>query len=149
MEKLPHYNFPWTVCLQKNMWYASSGDKLKIALFGELSLEEATDLSRDRQILEAERMHDGAPVHFSRAVRDVLNNVYHDPWTPIKIATHSLRNHWSNVASLAWSTRVAESGVRWLRLSQKADAVHLRLNLGNRYCLPNIDEAACEVHKAP
>jgi hypothetical protein len=26
--------------------------KLKIALFGELSLEEAIDLSRDRQILE-------------------------------------------------------------------------------------------------
>jgi hypothetical protein len=31
---------------------ASSGDKLKIALFGDLSLEEAMDLSRDRQILE-------------------------------------------------------------------------------------------------
>jgi hypothetical protein len=29
-----------------------SGDKLKIALFGELSLEEAMDLSQDRQILE-------------------------------------------------------------------------------------------------
>jgi hypothetical protein len=28
------------------------GRKLKIALFGELSLEEAIDLSRDRQILE-------------------------------------------------------------------------------------------------
>jgi hypothetical protein len=25
-------------------------------------------------------MHDGAPAHFSRAVRDVLNNTYHDPW---------------------------------------------------------------------
>jgi hypothetical protein len=34
---------------------ASSGDKLKIALFGELSLEEAMDLSRDRQILELEQ----------------------------------------------------------------------------------------------
>jgi hypothetical protein len=33
---------------------ASSGDKLKIALFGDLSLEEAMDLSRDRQILELE-----------------------------------------------------------------------------------------------
>jgi hypothetical protein len=31
---------------------ASSGDKLKIALFGELSLEEAMDLSRDRLIHE-------------------------------------------------------------------------------------------------
>jgi hypothetical protein len=31
---------------------ASSGDKLKIALFGDLSLEEAMDLSRDRQILD-------------------------------------------------------------------------------------------------
>jgi hypothetical protein len=36
----------------KNMRDASSGDKFKIALFGELSLEEAMDLSRDRQILE-------------------------------------------------------------------------------------------------
>jgi hypothetical protein len=35
----------------KNMRDASSGDKLKIALFGELSLEEAMDLSRERQIL--------------------------------------------------------------------------------------------------
>jgi hypothetical protein len=33
---------------------ALSGDKLKIALFGDLSLEEAMDLSRDRQILELE-----------------------------------------------------------------------------------------------
>jgi hypothetical protein len=38
----------------KNMRDASSGDKLKISLFGELSLEEAMDLSRDRQILELE-----------------------------------------------------------------------------------------------
>jgi hypothetical protein len=38
----------------KNMRDASSGDKLKIALFGEPSLEEAMDLSRDRQILELE-----------------------------------------------------------------------------------------------
>jgi hypothetical protein len=29
--------------------------KLKIALFGELGLEEAMDLSRDRQILELEQ----------------------------------------------------------------------------------------------
>jgi hypothetical protein len=52
MEKLPHYNFSWTVSLQKNMKDASFGDKLKIAIFGELSLEEAMDLSRDRQILD-------------------------------------------------------------------------------------------------
>jgi hypothetical protein len=26
-------------------------------------------------------MHDGAPAHFSRAVRDVLNSSYHDRWT--------------------------------------------------------------------
>jgi hypothetical protein len=38
----------------KNMRDSSSGDKLKIALFGDLSLEEAVDLSRDRQILELE-----------------------------------------------------------------------------------------------
>jgi hypothetical protein len=25
-------------------------------------------------------MHDGAPAHFSRAVRDVLNNTYHGRW---------------------------------------------------------------------
>jgi hypothetical protein len=30
----------------------SSGDKLKNALFGELSAEEAMDLSRDKQILD-------------------------------------------------------------------------------------------------
>jgi hypothetical protein len=36
----------------KNMRDSSSGDKLKIALFGDLSLKEAMDLSRDRQILE-------------------------------------------------------------------------------------------------
>jgi hypothetical protein len=39
----------------KNMRDSSSGDKLKNALFGDLSLEEAMDLSRDRQILELER----------------------------------------------------------------------------------------------
>jgi hypothetical protein len=38
----------------KNMRDASSGDKLKIALFGDPSLEEAMDLSRNRQILELE-----------------------------------------------------------------------------------------------
>jgi hypothetical protein len=32
-----------------------SGDKLNIALFGDLSLEEAMELSRDRQILELEK----------------------------------------------------------------------------------------------
>jgi hypothetical protein len=26
-------------------------------------------------------MHDGAPAHFSRAVRDVLNITYHNQWT--------------------------------------------------------------------
>jgi hypothetical protein len=25
-------------------------------------------------------MHDGAPAHFNRAVRDVLSNTYHDRW---------------------------------------------------------------------
>jgi hypothetical protein len=53
MEKLPHYNFSWTVS-PKNMRDASSGDKLKIALYADLSLEEAMDLSQDRQILEIE-----------------------------------------------------------------------------------------------
>jgi hypothetical protein len=41
----------------KYMLYASSGDNLKIALFGDLSLEEAMDLFRDRQILELEPVH--------------------------------------------------------------------------------------------
>jgi hypothetical protein len=36
----------------KYMQDSSSGGKLKIALFGDLSLEEAMDLSRDSQILE-------------------------------------------------------------------------------------------------
>jgi hypothetical protein len=36
----------------------SPGDKLKIALFGDLSLEEAMDLLRDRQILEVESFSD-------------------------------------------------------------------------------------------
>jgi hypothetical protein len=36
----------------KNMRDSSSGDKLKIALFGDLNLEEAMALSRDRQIIE-------------------------------------------------------------------------------------------------
>jgi hypothetical protein len=40
----------------RNMRDDSSGDKLKIALFGDLSLEEAMDLSRDRQILELEHL---------------------------------------------------------------------------------------------
>jgi hypothetical protein len=40
----------------KNMRDSSSGDKLKNALFGDLSLEEAMDLSRDRQILELENI---------------------------------------------------------------------------------------------
>jgi hypothetical protein len=44
--------------LSKNLRDASSGDKLKIALFGELSFEEAMDLSRDRQILEPEPSND-------------------------------------------------------------------------------------------
>jgi hypothetical protein len=42
---------------QRNMPDSSSGDKLKIALFGDLSLEEAMDLSRDRRILELELIH--------------------------------------------------------------------------------------------
>jgi hypothetical protein len=39
MEKLPHYNFSWTVSLSK-------------------TLEEAMDLSRDRLILELELFND-------------------------------------------------------------------------------------------
>jgi hypothetical protein len=38
----------------KYMRDVSSGDKLKIALFGDLSSEEAMDLSPDRKILELE-----------------------------------------------------------------------------------------------
>jgi hypothetical protein len=49
MEKLPHYNFSWTVSLSKNRethQRRKDWRKLKIALFGELRLEEAMDLSR-------------------------------------------------------------------------------------------------------
>jgi hypothetical protein len=38
--------------LRKQEDTGSGRRKLKIALFGELSLEEAIDLSRDRQILD-------------------------------------------------------------------------------------------------
>jgi hypothetical protein len=50
MEKLPHYNFSWTVSLQKQR-NTSLEDRLEEALFGDLSLEEARNLSRDRLIL--------------------------------------------------------------------------------------------------
>jgi hypothetical protein len=53
LEKLPHYSFSWTVSLQKQR-NTSLKEKLEEALFGELSLEEAMDLSRDRLILELE-----------------------------------------------------------------------------------------------
>jgi hypothetical protein len=53
MEKLPHYNFSWTVSLQK-LRNTSLEERLEEALFGDLSLEEAMDLSRDRLILELE-----------------------------------------------------------------------------------------------
>jgi hypothetical protein len=51
MENLPHYNFSWTVSLQKQR-NTSLKVRLEEALFGELSLEEAVDFSRDRLILE-------------------------------------------------------------------------------------------------
>jgi hypothetical protein len=35
-------------------------------------------------------MHDGAPAHFNRAVRDVLNNTYHDRWISIGGPTHCM-----------------------------------------------------------
>jgi hypothetical protein len=47
--------FPGQSLSPKNMRDALSGGKLKIALFGDLSLEEAMDLSRDRQILELDK----------------------------------------------------------------------------------------------
>jgi hypothetical protein len=31
-------------------------------------------------LVTAERTHEGTPAHFSRAVRDVLSNTYHDRW---------------------------------------------------------------------
>jgi hypothetical protein len=51
MEKLPHYNFSWTVSLQKQR-NTSLEERLEEALFGDLSLEEAMDLSRESLILE-------------------------------------------------------------------------------------------------
>jgi hypothetical protein len=44
--------FPGQSLSPNNLRDVSSGDKLKIALFGDLNLEEDMDLSRDRQILE-------------------------------------------------------------------------------------------------
>jgi hypothetical protein len=58
MEKLPHYNFSWTVSLQKQR-NTSLEDRLEEALFGKLSLQEAMDLSRDRLILELELKNPG------------------------------------------------------------------------------------------
>jgi hypothetical protein len=51
MEKLPHYKFSWTVSLQIQR-NTSLEERLEEALFGDLSLEEAMDLSRDRLLLE-------------------------------------------------------------------------------------------------
>jgi hypothetical protein len=50
MENYHIITFPGQSLSPKNKPHASSGDKLKIALFGDLSLEEAMDLSRDRHL---------------------------------------------------------------------------------------------------
>jgi hypothetical protein len=34
-----------------------------------------------RSLVLQQRLHDGAPAHFSRAVQDVLSNICHDRWT--------------------------------------------------------------------
>jgi hypothetical protein len=52
MEKLPDYNFSWTVSLQ--ILEVEGGSSRSHSL--EVSLEEAMDLSRDRQILELEHI---------------------------------------------------------------------------------------------
>jgi hypothetical protein len=44
--------------LKETRRYWKLKEKLKIALFGEFSLEEAIDLSRDRQILDTCRGND-------------------------------------------------------------------------------------------
>jgi hypothetical protein len=51
---------------------ASSGVKLKIALFGELSLEEAMDLSRDRQIIDL--LSVSQTIHIALNAGMVVNN---------------------------------------------------------------------------
>jgi hypothetical protein len=52
----------------KNMRDSSSGDKLKIALFGDLSLEEAMDLSQDRQILDLRFIREYKPSLFPHSL---------------------------------------------------------------------------------
>jgi hypothetical protein len=66
MEKLPHYNFSWTVSLQKIC------EMLCLTRFGELSLEEDMDLSRDRQILELLLLFCGFRLYFITNMYTVL-----------------------------------------------------------------------------
>jgi hypothetical protein len=54
MEKLPHYNFSRTVSRQKICEILRLEISSRTHSFLDLSLEEAMDLSRDRQILELE-----------------------------------------------------------------------------------------------
>jgi hypothetical protein len=62
-------------------------------------------------------MHDGAPPHFSRAMRDVLSNTYHDPligrgepaaWPPRSTTYLNPLDFylWEHLAILAYATPV-------------------------------------------
>jgi hypothetical protein len=42
--------------------------------------------------IKAKRIHYGGPAYFSHAVRDVLNNTYHQQWTGIEDPLHGLHN---------------------------------------------------------
>jgi hypothetical protein len=80
--------------------------KLKIALFGELSLEEAIDLSRDRQILEWLVSYSDTT---SLSSGDVLGNhpqmicdhfLQHPSYFPLLIIV----NFWSGEVNCCWSS---------------------------------------------
>jgi hypothetical protein len=61
-------------------------------------------------------MHDGAPAYFSRAVRDVLSNVYHDrgigrggpaPWPPRSPDLNPMDIYlWGHLKTLVYATPV-------------------------------------------
>jgi hypothetical protein len=85
------------------MWDSSSGDKLKIALFGDLSLEEAMNLLRDRQILELEMF--GAVIPIPSAAKLYKGYKRTRPSEPSS-------NFSKNVGSLWWQLLLLGNGIR-------------------------------------
>jgi hypothetical protein len=73
----------------RNMRDSSSGDKLKIALFGNLSLEEAMDLSRDRLILELE--YTIVRTHQNLLYMCVIHMAYIGFFSPLELKINDIR----------------------------------------------------------